>query len=217
LIAASVEPTRERILRVAAETFAKNGFHATGVAELGRAAGLKRGALYYHIKSKEELLYDLSRRHVEEALTRGRRVAAAPLPPVEKFRELARVHVDVVTSRQAEVTVVLREMHALSGERATKLRRLRAEYEDLFFRILMAATDAGARGSPRTATSLAILGMYNSVHVWYSSRLGLSPRELADRLSDVVLRGVCPAPSEGTPDGVPTALGTDIANVRSAE
>jgi hypothetical protein len=47
------ESTHERVLRVAAETFARKGYHATGVAELGAAAGLQRGALHYQIKSKE--------------------------------------------------------------------------------------------------------------------------------------------------------------------
>jgi AcrR family transcriptional regulator len=170
--------------------FAENGYHGTGVAELGEATGLQRGALYYHIKSKEDLLFDLSKRHVEEALERGRPVVESDLPPVEKFRELAREHLDVVTSRQAEVTVVLREMHALTGERAASLKRLRAEYEELFATVLREGAEAGAFRTPDVLTTHAILGMYNSVHAWFSSRSGLTARELADRLSDVVLDGI---------------------------
>src|SRR5699024_4611127 len=111
------ETTSDRILRVAAEVFAMYGYHGTSVTQLGEAAGLQRGALYYHIGSKEELLYDLSRRHVEEALERGRTVVEAELPPLEKFRALARAHMETVAARQSEVLVVLREMHALTGER----------------------------------------------------------------------------------------------------
>lgn len=184
------EPTRERILRVAAEVFAKNGFHGTGVAELGEAAGLQRGALYYHIKSKEELLFDLSKRHVEEALERGRPIVQSDLAPAEKFREFAREHLDVVTSRQAEVTVVLREMHALTGERAEALNELRATYEDLLAAVLREGAEAGVFHEPDVVTTHAILGMYNSVHAWFSPRAGRTSRQLADRLSDVVLAGI---------------------------
>lgn len=184
------EPTRERILRVAAEIFAEKGYHGTGVAELGDATGLQRGALYYHIKSKEDLLFDLSARHVEEALERGRAVVESNLSPVEKFRELAREHLEVVTSRQAEVTVVLREMHSLTGERAESLKRLRAQYEELFATVLMDGAEAGLFRHPDVLTTHAILGMYNSVHVWFSPRAGLTARALADRLSDVILSGI---------------------------
>jgi AcrR family transcriptional regulator len=177
-------------LRVAAEVFAEKGYHGTGVAELGEATGLQRGALYYHIKSKEDLLFDLSTRHVEEALQRGRPVVESDLPPVEKFRELAREHLDVVTSRQAEVTVVLREMHALTGERAESLKKLRAEYEELFATVLREGAKAGVFRKPDVLTTHAILGMYNSVHVWFSPHARLTARALADRLSDVILDGI---------------------------
>lgn len=184
------ESTRDRILRVAAEVFAKNGFHGTGVAELGEAAGLQRGALYYHIKSKEDLLFDLSKRHVEEALERGRVVVESDLPPEEKFRELAREHLDAITSRQAEVTVVLREMHALTGRRAHALTSLRAEYEDLFTQVLQEGATNGVFVEPDILTTHAILGMYNSTYTWFSHTSELSARDLADRLSAVVLNGI---------------------------
>ena len=184
------ESTRERILRVAAEVFAKKGYHGTGVAELGEAAGLRRGALYYHITSKEDLLFDLSKRHVEEALTRGRPIVESSLPPIEKFRELAREHLDAVISRQAEVTVVLREMHALTGERAEELKRVREKYEALFTAVLHEGAQAGVFHEPDVVTTNAILGMYNSAHVWFSPRGGLTARELADRLTDMVLAGI---------------------------
>jgi AcrR family transcriptional regulator len=191
---AGTEPTRDRILRIAAEVFATKGYHGTGVAELGEATGLQRGALYYHIKSKEDLLFDLSKRHVEEALERGRPVVESDLPPVEKFRELAREHLDVITSRQAEVTVVLREMHSLNGDRAKKLKKLRADYEALFAAVLREGAEAGVFPEPDVLTTHAILGMYNSAHAWFSPRSGLTARQLADRLSDVVLEGLLIAP-----------------------
>jgi AcrR family transcriptional regulator len=186
----SAESTRDRILRVAAEVFAKSGFHGTGVAELGEAAGLQRGALYYHIKSKEDLLFDLSKRHVEEALARGRTVVESDLEPIEKFRALAREHMDVISSRQSEVTVVLREMHALTGERAEALKELRRDYEELFAIVLREGAAVGVFAEPDVLTTHAVLGMYNSSIAWFSPGAGLHARELADRLSDLILDGI---------------------------
>lgn len=184
------EPTRERILRVAAEVFAEYGYHGTGVAQLGDATGLQRGALYYHIKSKEDLLYDLSSRHVQEALQRGRPIVESDLPPVEKFRELAREHMVVISARQAEVTVVLREMNFLTGKRRSALLKLREEYEDLFTRVLREGADHGVFVEPDIVTTHAILGMYNSTNAWFHAGSGLTSPEIADRLSDLILDGI---------------------------
>ena len=67
------------MLRVAAQLFAEKGYHGTGVAEIGEMAGLQRGALYYHIGSKEDLLLVLLRRHVEESLEGEERIAGEKL------------------------------------------------------------------------------------------------------------------------------------------
>lgn len=187
----AVEDTRERILRIAAEMFAEYGFHGTSVAQLGDAVGLQRGALYYHIRSKEDVLYDLSKRHVEEALARGRVVVESDLPPAEKFRALAREHLASLTARQDEVTVVVREMHALTGERAEALKALRGEVEGLFLTVLAEGKKAGVFGPNDIITAHGILGMLNSTHVWFSHKTGhLTATQVADRLSTIILDGL---------------------------
>ncbi|HEY3471706.1 MAG TPA: TetR/AcrR family transcriptional regulator [Amycolatopsis sp.] len=193
------ESTQERILRVAAEMFARKGYHATGVAELGAAAGLQRGALYYHIKSKEDLLFDLSKRHVEEALARGREVLAKDLPPAAKLRALAREHLRTIAARCAEVTVVIREMHSLTGIRAKRLKELRDEYENLFAAVLREGAAQGVFASADRVVVLGVLGMFNWTHVWLDAERGpLSPDDIADRLTDLIIHGQL-APATAVP------------------
>ncbi|WP_052344786.1 TetR/AcrR family transcriptional regulator [Thermocrispum municipale] len=190
------ESTQERILRVAAEVFARKGYHGTGVAELGDAAGLKRGALYYHIGSKEDLLYNLSKRHVEEALARGKRVVESDLHPIDKLRALAREHVQTIAARQDEVTVVLREQHALSGTRARALSKLRHQHQDLFAQVLQEGVDAGVFRSADSVTVLGVLGLFNWTYVWFDHAKGpLTPEQVADKLTDLVLYGQLVPPS----------------------
>jgi AcrR family transcriptional regulator len=194
------ESTQERILRVAAEIFARKGYHATGVAELGAAAGLQRGALYYHIKSKEDLLYDLSKRHVGEALERGRAVLAQDLSPAAKLRALAREHLRTIAARCDEVTVVIREMHALTGIRAKRLTALRDEYENLFAEVLREGAEQGVFAVADRVVVLGVLGMFNWTHVWLDAQRGpLSPDDIADRLTDLVIHGQLRSPVPAVP------------------
>ncbi len=48
--------TRERLLRAAADVFARRGYDGTRVADIASAAGVSNGALYAHFASKAELL-----------------------------------------------------------------------------------------------------------------------------------------------------------------
>jgi AcrR family transcriptional regulator len=61
--------TRERLLRAAADVFARRGYDGTRVADIAAAAGVSNGALYAHFGSKAELLVAALRTH-------GRRLLA---------------------------------------------------------------------------------------------------------------------------------------------
>jgi AcrR family transcriptional regulator len=47
---------RERIIQTAGELFWRNGYGATGVAEILKKAGIGSGSLYWFFKTKEDLL-----------------------------------------------------------------------------------------------------------------------------------------------------------------
>jgi AcrR family transcriptional regulator len=61
--------TRERLLRGAADVFARHGYAGTRVSEIARAAGLSNGALYAYFGSKSDLLVDALRAHGQRMLT----------------------------------------------------------------------------------------------------------------------------------------------------
>ena len=60
------EETYTRILDAAAASFSRNGYDATGVAEVCRAAGVSKGAFYYHFPSKQALFIALLQRWLDE-------------------------------------------------------------------------------------------------------------------------------------------------------
>jgi AcrR family transcriptional regulator len=60
--------TRERLLRAAADVFARRGYDGTRVADIAAAAGVSNGALYAHFGSKAELLVAALREHGRQLL-----------------------------------------------------------------------------------------------------------------------------------------------------
>jgi AcrR family transcriptional regulator len=52
------EPTARKaeIVAIAGQLFATRGFHGTSLRDIGNAVGMRRGSLYSHFKSKEEIV-----------------------------------------------------------------------------------------------------------------------------------------------------------------
>jgi AcrR family transcriptional regulator len=51
--------TRTQIISAALVLFAREGYDATGVAEICQAAGVSKGAFYYHFSSKQQVFMQL--------------------------------------------------------------------------------------------------------------------------------------------------------------
>ena len=52
----NADETRRRILESGYAFFYRQGFNRVGVDEIARAAGVTKRTLYYHFRSKDELL-----------------------------------------------------------------------------------------------------------------------------------------------------------------
>jgi AcrR family transcriptional regulator len=75
--------TRERLLRAAADVFARRGYDGTRVADIAAAAAVSGGALYAHFGSKAELLVAALRAHGPRLLAEV--LAADPGRPITEL------------------------------------------------------------------------------------------------------------------------------------
>ena len=177
---------RGRIQHIAAQLFAKRGYRAIGVAEIGDAVGLGRGALYYHIGSKEDLLFNIVVRYIEDLVVYGRRLTQDEPDPKERIRQLSRYLMRTIASNLAEMTVCFREADALTGDRFKVVSKLHQEYQDIWQGTIK---EGQARGEFRELPLVAlkgILGMYFYSFLWLSPNGKQSADEIADIFSDMV-------------------------------
>ncbi len=91
------EETRARILEAAFQSFAREGYDATGVAEICAAAGVSKGAFYHHFPTKQAVFLTLLEdwlqgidRELAAALEGSPSVAAGILRMAERAREIFR-------------------------------------------------------------------------------------------------------------------------------
>ena len=83
---------RDAILRAAIDTFAARGFFNAQVADVARAAGVAAGTVYLYFRGKDDLLISIFERTMKEAIAAGRQSVEEQGDPVERLREIARLH-----------------------------------------------------------------------------------------------------------------------------
>ena len=185
------EPTsRERILAAATLLFIQNGYNGTGVQEISDAVGIGRGALYHHIGSKEQLLFEISMSLLQPVTDEARSISATDEQPEVKLRALARA----LLAHHAEYgdawSVAVQEARMLSPEHRAKVIAARDDYETIWANVLDKGTAIGVWRPVDALESRGILGMLNSTARWMQPDGELSPEEIADRYVDLLLHGL---------------------------
>jgi TetR/AcrR family fatty acid metabolism transcriptional regulator len=187
---------RERILDAAVRVFAREGFHATRVSEVAKAAGVADGTIYLYFESKDHLLISLFEDRVERLLAyletelprapsasqRLRRIIELQLGLLEGERDLAEV-----------VTVILRQSTKLmKGYAAPKFNA----YLDVIARVIAEGQAAGELRddvSPHLAAR-AVFGALDAIAMTWA--LGKAEHggllRASGQLAEIVLRGLTP-------------------------
>jgi AcrR family transcriptional regulator len=161
------EIKRQEIIDLAAELFARNGYAATGIAEIGKAAGLAKGALYYYIGSKENLLVEIQDRVLRPLLRAARQIAALDEDPVLRLRLLSETLLGIILARLDHIWVYEHDYRHLQGANLSRLLRQRREFERIVGGLLDAAMESGAfRPMDRRLAVLQFLNLHNHTYQW---------------------------------------------------
>ena len=182
---------REAIVETSAHVFARRGYHATGIAELCEVNGFGKGAFYYYIGSKEELLAAIHDRVMDEVMVGAERVARAAGSASAQLAMLGHELLDVIHRYPDHVWVLLHEFPALTGERAAQSRERWADYERRVEAVLRAGVRSGEfRDLDPWLTARAWLGMHNYTYLWSKAGGRRSARHAAQPFADIFLRGI---------------------------
>jgi AcrR family transcriptional regulator len=190
MTASSYEANRGRVIATAADLFARNGYHGTGIAELGRAVGLGRGALYHYIESKEAVLYAISKDQVDKMNALAESIIDEGLEPEELLRAMARGLLRNIATHRSEWTVFFREYGALTGQRRDHVIAARERYEGYWRQALDQGVRSGVLRPTRRILVKGILGMLNYTYLWFEPDGELTPEELADIFMDALIHGL---------------------------
>lgn len=192
------EQRQKEIVDVAAHLFARQGYSATGIAELCHAVGLGKGSLYYYIESKEHLLSKIHDRVMEEVLQTARDIENLQATASESLRMLGIELLKIITYYPDHVWVFLHEWRALTGQEAVDFREKRRLYEGTVESILQRGVEQGEFVIPDMRLAVhAWLGMHNYTYQWYKESGRLNAFQIANQYYEIFVRGVRAEPVAG--------------------
>ena len=183
-VPAKNESVRKHALRVAAaELFLKVGYDRATVRDIAKMVGLQSGSIFYHYKTKEDILVDVMSeglRQFAEAVNQPLRDAKTPR---EKLRRLFLGHLEALLNPDnSEIAVVLSEWRQLSAQSRRLVVTLRDEVDDTWNDVLREAAAQGLVQGDLRILRLSMLGAINWSLQWYDRRGKLTINDLASRL-----------------------------------
>lgn len=182
--------SKRMIMQVAAKLFADKGYGSVGISEVGDAAGLGKGALYYHIRSKEDLLFDIMTIYMVELIKAARTIEVDGSSVEQRVRSLSSSFMQIMFSSRPEMTVCFREIHALSDVKRRGVMSLHAEYQDIWERVFADGAREGIFRAVSKVESKALLGMYFYSFLWIRPDGAVSLDEIAAQFTGIVLRAM---------------------------
>jgi TetR/AcrR family transcriptional regulator len=189
------ELRRETILQAAARCFNRLGYRGTTIEHIARELGVSKAALYYYVKSKEEIFFQCHQAAMDIAMEGLRRGDDLGGTPADRLRAGIRYYVEHLTDH-LKSCVLLAEEAALQRRLYRRLVAQRDAYEQ---RVRTLVEQGVARGEFRPYDAklivFAMLGALQWIPKWYRPGGTRSPREIADAFADYLVGGLtqCPA------------------------
>ncbi|MFI5364785.1 MAG: TetR/AcrR family transcriptional regulator [Candidatus Binatia bacterium] len=133
--------SRRDLMDIAIDCFARYGYQATSIDRIAKAAGVTKGALYYHFKDKEELLFEAVKKRLGQFERRVAGDLALVTDAATALREAARVCLDHATKSNHRRLMVTLMVEALDTN-----PRLAAEFRAMMQRFRTFLADIVRRG-----------------------------------------------------------------------
>jgi AcrR family transcriptional regulator len=191
------DQTRARLLDAAVVAFAERGFHGSTTRDITSIAGVSTGAIYVYHRSKEELLYQISRAGHLDTLERVRTAIASAQDPAEQLIAVMREFTIHHARAHTVARIINYELAALSPEHQQEIKQTRRAIEGEVRSLIERGAAAGVFENSNihmAATALLSLGI--DIARWYHEGGSWSPEDIGDYYADLALRIVgCRRPS----------------------
>jgi AcrR family transcriptional regulator len=185
---------RQAIVEAAIGVFAQHGFDAATTDDIARAAGLSKGGLYWHFKSKDDILAAILMQLFDQELSVLQRFLVADGAVAPRLRQLVAQAVAAVLQLEQLLPVML-EFYALAA-RKSDVRQFLQKYYQRYHQLLAELFEQGLahgefhRGTAEAA-AIALIGQLEGLGLlWAIVPELVRLAEQSESAVELLLRGL---------------------------
>ena len=194
------------IYRAAARVFRRKGLQQTRLQDVADELGVPRGALYYYVASRDDLVRAVVETPLRRLLAQAREIVSSNDAPAAKLTRLIAQHLQsLAAAHESWLLLQCEGREALQEVLAIDLQALLRQYEACWNEVIAEGIEQGvfvATTEPDVAAR-ACLGLVQGVYCWQRLTGEGAPDAVAAWLTPLVLQSL-----QGTGRSVSASLNT---------
>ena len=186
--AAQYAAKRAAVIRSAAGAFRRRGYHNTSMVQIAKSLNLSKAALYYYVKSKEEILYECHILMYDAMDAAIKSVRGQGENGLDKLKLLYGAFAALMTR---DGLTLLADVDSLKGAFQDNVLARRAKIERAVTRIVeQGMKDGSIKKADVKITVFFFMGALNWLNVWYEQGGRLSGDKIAAQFVAQMSRGI---------------------------
>lgn len=182
---------KQHILKRAAVLFAKRGYETTTMTDVAEACKASKSHIYHYFSAKEDILFAITDEHTLTLSDRLETAIEAAGTPEDKFSQFVEIFVEMAANAPNEQLVLTNDLKFLAAAKQKKIRHRESHIVDILVSIFVEMNPELMKAEHvRRPYALLLFGMIIWTFTWYKKSGEISPRELADRITDLFMGGI---------------------------
>ena len=174
---------KKEILKASEELFYKYGYQKASLRDIARKVGITQAAIYYHFKTKEEILLAIIEKYSNKLLFILKACFAQKKDPIENLRDAIFEHATSIRSNRNGTKIIIEDKRHLSDG----IKNIVQEKERIIFLLykdyLKQLQDLKLikQGDLSVAT-FGIIGTVNWLYHWFDPDKALTMEKIAEQM-----------------------------------
>ena len=187
----ATQARREEILEAARDLFFSRGFASASMRDLAGVIGLTQAAIYYHFKSKDEILFEIINTFSELLERCICKRLDAPGDPLKNLNEAIRAHILLTRTHFRDIKLILEDKKVIDTIYAEDIRERETRVFELYRGRIASLIGAGVfRPMSPTVMTFHVLAAINFQFQWFRPGGELQLEEVADTTIELLTHGM---------------------------
>lgn len=182
--------TRQLLTESAIALFLEVGFTKAVMRDIATRAGMKAGSMFYHFKSKDELLFVIMENSIKALLRTQEENYPTKAALKKRLRSLIQTEVEAFLYRTpgSSLQVMIHEWRHLSKTQADELMFLRNTYEIKWLETLRECKDKNLITANPQIVRRLLNGALAWLDYWYKEEGEMTVDEIVDEILKMLIR-----------------------------